>query len=175
MVDASSASHVPGHICCCPLQQSNDTLSDHCLQVVLLDTLDLMIPLLERHFSLPRGGITTKGVNSGGTHSHPRYKCAEEVDDICISPRGTCRLLGRPTWSLSPPPWKVTSPLSTSAELPAPGTLKLLQGDLWGGAAPPSLLPPQRESQAPPRVDQGEVPKYPRSGPIGAHHWGGAH
>ena len=65
---------------------------DHCLWVDVLDALDLMVPLLKRHFGLPRSGIPPKSVNSGGTHPQPSHKCAEEVDDICISPRGTCSL-----------------------------------------------------------------------------------
>ena len=52
-----------------------------------------MVPLLERHFSLPMSDITTKGVNSEGNHPQPSYKHAEEVADICISLRETCRLL----------------------------------------------------------------------------------
>ena len=71
MINTSSGSHVPGHICCCPLQESNDALLDHCLWVVVLDVLDLMVPLLKRHFALPRSGITNKDVNSGDTILSP--------------------------------------------------------------------------------------------------------
>ena len=71
MINTNSGSHIPSHIYHCPLQESNDTLSDHCLWVVVLDALDLMVPLLERHLSLPRSGITTKGVNSWGTDPQP--------------------------------------------------------------------------------------------------------
>ena len=57
-----------------------------------------------RHLSLPRSGITTKGVNSGGAHPQPSSEHAEKVADICISPKGPvghCRLAWSPSPSLS--------------------------------------------------------------------------
>ena len=143
MADASSGSLMPGHIHCCPFQQSDDTLSDHCFWVAVFDALDLVTPLLKRHLSLPRSGITTKGVNSGGTHPQPGHKPAEEVVDICISPRETCRSLYGLAWS--PPPWNITSLSSISDMLLSQATLKPPWGDPRGGVAPPSLLFPCEE------------------------------
>ena len=136
MVNASSGSYVPRHIC--PLQQSNDTLLDHCLWVVILDPLDLVIPLLERHFSLNRRGITTKGVNSRGTHLHSRHKHAEEVVDICVGPRGDLQTAGQAYLVPILSPWKVTSLLSTLAVLPPPGTPE----PLWVTPEEVQPLPP---------------------------------
>ena len=93
MVNANGGPHIPGHICCCPLQGPDDALLDHCLWVVVLDALDLMVPLLKRHFGLPSSGITINDVYSGGSHPQPSCKHSEEVANISISPRGTCRLL----------------------------------------------------------------------------------
>ena len=117
MVNISSWSHIAGHICCFPLQWSHDTFSDDCLWVVVFDTLDLMVPLLERHFGPPRSGITTKGVNSGGyLSSAGPWACWGSGQCLC-QPKGAGRLLCRLTWS---PP---SPPRPTSAVLPPPGTL----------------------------------------------------
>ena len=46
---------------------------------MVLNTLDLMIPLLERHFSPSR----TESVNARGTHPLSGHEHAEEMTDIC--------------------------------------------------------------------------------------------
>ena len=60
MVDICGRPHIPVHICHCPLQWPDDTLADHCLWVVVLDALNLIVPLLKRHLSLPRSGSPLK-------------------------------------------------------------------------------------------------------------------
>ena len=49
---------------------------------MILDALNLMVPLLEGHLGLSRSGLTTEGVNSGG--ANPQCSCdhAEEVANI---------------------------------------------------------------------------------------------
>ena len=73
-----------------------------------------------------------------------------------------------------PSPLQGNFPIVHFGHTTTPGNLKLPWGDPHGGEVPPDLLSPCGEPKAPPRVDQGEVPKYPRSGPIGVHCWGGA-
>ena len=98
------------------------TLTDHCLWVVVLDTLDLVVPLLKNTSVFPGVASTTKGVNPGGTHPQPSCEHAEEATDIHISPRGNCRLLHGLAWSQPLLPWKVTSLSSRLAILLSPGT-----------------------------------------------------
>ena len=68
-----------------PFRNRINALPGHCHQVVVLDTLHLMVPLLKRHLSLPRSGITTKGVHSGNSMPQPSHRHSEEVANICIS------------------------------------------------------------------------------------------
>ena len=68
MINASCGPHIPSPIHCGPLQWLNDALSDHQLQIVILNTLDLMVQLLKRHLSLPRSGITPKSIVTRDTH-----------------------------------------------------------------------------------------------------------
>ena len=144
-----------------PPTKSNDTLLDHCLWVVVLDALDLMIPLLQWHFSLPGSGIATKGVNSRSTHPQPGCEHAEEAVDICVSPSGTCRLLGGLAWSPSLPHGRSLPfhPLQLCCCPRNPWTTLGSPLERW---SPPSLLSPCGECWAPSRVDQGEVPYYPK-------------
>ena len=81
-----------------------------------------MVPLFERHLSLSQSGITTKGVNSRGTHPQPSHKCVEEVADIHISPR---EIVGHCMDSLSPSPLPLRPTIlsSMSAPLPPQGPL----------------------------------------------------
>ena len=43
----------------------------NCPWVVILDPLDHVVPLLKRHLSLSRSGLTTEGVNSRAAYLQP--------------------------------------------------------------------------------------------------------
>ena len=45
--------HIPGHICCCPLQGLYDALLDHQFQVMVFYTLNFMAPLFKEDLCLP--------------------------------------------------------------------------------------------------------------------------
>ena len=88
MINGSCASHILSHIHCSPFQWSNDTLSHYCLCIVILNTLDLMVPLLKRHFSLSRSGITTKSVGTRDAHPQSGCKHAAEMANVCSGLEG---------------------------------------------------------------------------------------
>ena len=64
-----SRAHVPGHICCCPFERLNYALLDHWHQIMVFDTLYLMVPLFKGHLSLTWHSLITEGVDSGGTQA----------------------------------------------------------------------------------------------------------
>ena len=61
--------HIASHVCRCSFQGLHDTLSDHRLQIVVLDTLHLVAPLFVRHLSLARCHVATKGAYLWGADS----------------------------------------------------------------------------------------------------------
>ena len=65
MVDNSGGSHIPSHICHRLLQLPDITFLNYCLQVVVLDAPDFLVPLLKRYLSLSRSGITIEGIDVG--------------------------------------------------------------------------------------------------------------
>ena len=157
MGNASGGPHVPSHI-------------HHCLCVVILDGLDLMVPLLKRHLGLSRKGITTEGVDSGGAHPQPICKHAEEVADISISLRGTCEPLCGLTISPSTPPLRSTYLSSMLASLLPPWTLRLSQGNPCGDAIPSLSL--YGDPLELPIVGHHQGPRHPWSVLSRAHHLG---
>ena len=48
MVNTSGGPHIPSHIHCDPFQQVDNTFPNDCLQLVVLDAPDLVVPLLEK-------------------------------------------------------------------------------------------------------------------------------
>ena len=142
MGNASGGPYVPGLVCHCPLYWPDDTLLDHCLQVVILDMLDLVVPLLKRHLSLPRSGITTKDVNSGGVYPQPGCEHAEKVADIHIGPRGTYGLLHRLAMSPSTPHSEAHFPIIHFGFTATPWDPQTALGwPVWGCCLlPPSYL-----------------------------------
>ena len=50
---------------------------------MILNALDQVVPLLKRHLSPPRSGITNKSIDTRGTHPQSGCKCAEEMAKIC--------------------------------------------------------------------------------------------
>ena len=66
-----------------PLQQLNEALSDHCLWVVILNALDLMVPLLERHLGFLGVALSLKVLIKRGTLPQSGSKHAEGMANIC--------------------------------------------------------------------------------------------
>ena len=128
---------------------------------MILDPLDLVVPLLKRHLSPSRSGITIEGIDSGGALPQPGCEHAEELADICISPRGTCGPLFRLTISSSPPHLGTTSLSSMSASQPPPGTLRLPWGDPCGVLPLPSSHIHLESTQCFPQLVIIEVPDIP--------------
>ena len=121
------------HVCHGSFQGPHDTLSDHRLWVVVLNTLHLVAPLLIRHLGFARCHITTKGAYLWGANLQTQcwafMSCpisgpaSAEPGDCSSGPEGTL-----------PPPGKVTS-WSSSSGTPLPnGCAQSLGGGLLGGA-----------------------------------------
>ena len=105
MGHAGGRAHIPGHISCCPLQWSHDTLPDHQFQIVVFHALHLMVPLLKRHFCLSQHGFTTESVNMKGTKSQSSGQCIYETSYIFMWLSGSRGQRGCPL-EFQPPPWK---------------------------------------------------------------------
>ena len=100
---ADGRAHVSGHIGHYPLWQSNDTLSDHWLQIVVFYTLYLMVPLLKRHFHLAWHDFTTESVYMRGTNLQSHGQCIYKASCVLIrlsGGRGSRRLSWVPTLHL---------------------------------------------------------------------------
>ena len=93
MVNASNGPHIPSHICHSSLEWLDNTFQNDCIWVVVLDTPELMVPLLEKYRGLSRSGISIEGIDVDGAHPQPGHEHAAESDDIHSSLRGTYGLL----------------------------------------------------------------------------------
>ena len=105
MMNTSNRPHILGHVHCSHLQWLNDALPYHYLWVVILDTLDLMVLLLKRHFGLSRNGITTEGVNAWVTHPQSSHEHTQEPTNVHGGLRGITCLHEASCTSLISPIW----------------------------------------------------------------------
>ena len=133
-----------------------------------------MVPLLKRHLSLPRSGITTKGINSGGAHPQSNCEHAENAFNICICPRRTCRPLSRLTWSPSPlwcpfpyHPCQLHNHHQGPSDWPRVTCVEV--------PSHPSWLSPFGEPLVPPVVGHHQCPWHPWLVLVRVHCLGGAH
>ena len=85
-------------------QRPDNTFPDHHSQLVVLDALDLVIPLLKRYLDLSLSGITTEGIDMGSAHLQSGCECADESANIHSELRGANWLQHRLAISPSPLP-----------------------------------------------------------------------
>ena len=98
--DTGGRAHILGHICCCSFKEPHNALSDHWFWVMILHTLNLMVPLFEQHFSLTWHGFATESVHSRDTQVQSQCQSIDQAPHIWIRLSGNLRLR---RWSLRNP------------------------------------------------------------------------
>ena len=100
--DTCSRAHVASHICCCPLMRPHYTLPDHWLQVMVLNTLHLMAPLLIGHLSLSQSHVATEGAYFWGAAAQTQGWAVISCPMSCPAGAGHGSHWGGPEGTLPP-------------------------------------------------------------------------